>query len=204
MDFQKYCKQLAFAGYEFYRRGWVFGNSGDFSALISRNPFRLCITASENEKGSLDETNFLEIDDNDEVLQGFGFPPPTTLIHLAIYRLRSEANAVLQTHSVWDVILSDRFFENGYIKIEGYEMLKGLLGVKSHEHCEIIPIIENSQDYIALSHVVENLLRENPSIHAFLIRRNGLYTWGRNVTEAKRHVEILEFLLEVTGRNLLS
>lgn len=204
MGFQEYCKQLAFAGYEFYRRGWAFGNYGDFSALISRDPFRLCITASGNDKGSLDETNFLEIDDNDEVLQGFGRPTPTTLIHLAIYRMRSEANAILQTHSIWGIILSDRFFENGYIEIEGYEILKGLSGIQTHEHREVIPIIENSQDYVALSHVVENILRENKNIHAFFLRRNGLYTWGRTVAEAKRHVEVFEFLFEVLGRNLRS
>ncbi|HSQ21036.1 MAG TPA: class II aldolase/adducin family protein, partial [Blastocatellia bacterium] len=36
--------------------------------------------------------------------------------------------------------------------------------------------------------------------HGFLLRRHGLYTWGNDITEAKRHVEIFEFLLEVRGR----
>jgi methylthioribulose-1-phosphate dehydratase len=33
-----------------------------------------------------------------------------------------------------------------------------------------------------------------------LLRGHGLYTWGSDLAEAKRHVEILEFLLEVVGR----
>ncbi len=202
MSFQVCCKQLSLAGYEFYRRGWVLGTGGNFSAITSRNPFRLCITASGEDKGALDETNFLEIDDNDEVLQGFGRPSAETLLHLAIYRMRNNVNAVLHTHSVCGIILSDRFFENGFIEIEGYEILKGLSGVKTHEHCEVIPIIENSQDYVALSHVVENVLRENPNIHAFYLRRNGLYTWGTSIQEAKRHVEVFEFLFEVLSRKL--
>jgi methylthioribulose-1-phosphate dehydratase len=202
MGFQELCKQLSLAGYEFYRRGWVLGTSGNFSALVSRDPFRLCITASGNDKGALDETNFLEVDDNDEVLQGFGRPSAETLLHLAIYRMRPAANAILHTHSVWGTILSDYFFEAGAIEIEGYEMLKGLSGVTTHEHREIVPIVENSQDYVALSHVIENVLRENPKIHGIYLRRHGLYTWGRNVMEARRHVEIFEFLFEVLGRTL--
>jgi methylthioribulose-1-phosphate dehydratase len=47
---------------------------------------------------------------------------------------------------------------------------------------------------------VEAILTEQPNVHGFLIRRHGLYTWGRDLDEAKRHVEILEFLFEVIGR----
>jgi methylthioribulose-1-phosphate dehydratase len=43
-------------------------------------------------------------------------------------------------------------------------------------------------------------LRENRAVHGFLLREHGLYTWGATVQEAKRHVEILEFLLEAVAR----
>ncbi len=79
-------------------------------------------------------------------------------------------------------------------------MLKGLRGVCTHEHEEWLPIIENSQDMARLSRCVEERLQEHPDAHGFLLRRHGLYTWGTDLGEAKRHVEILEFLLEVTGR----
>lgn len=200
MNFQELSEKLSESGFDFYRRGWVLGTSGNFSALISQSPFRVCITASGNEKGALDETHFLEIDDNAEVLQGFGKPSAETLLHLTIYRLKSEARAILHTHSVWGTILSDVYFERGAIEIEGYEMLKGLSGVATHEHRERLPIVENSQDYRALSHVIDNTLRENPGVHGIFLRRHGLYTWGESVAEAKRHIEIFEFLFEVLGR----
>ena len=38
-------------------------------------------------------------------------------------------------------------------------------------------------------------------MHGLLIRRHGLYTWGRDLDELKRHLEVLEFLLEVVGRS---
>lgn len=195
-------EELAEIGREFYRRGWVLGTSGNFSMLLARNPQRVVVTASGLEKGKLDETDFLELDDDAEILQGFGKPSAETLIHLTIYRYLPKARSILHTHSVWGTILSDHFFEQGAINIEGYEMLKGLSGVKTHEHLEKVPIVENSQDYVALSHVIENVIRENDEIHGIYLRRHGLYTWGDSVAEARRHVEIFEFLFEVLGRQL--
>ena len=195
-------RELADAGREFYRRGWVLGTSGNFSMLLARNPLRMCVTASGMEKGRLDETNFLDLDDDAEILQGFGKPSAETLIHLTIYRFLPKARSILHTHSVWGTILSDRFFEQGAIEIEGYEMLKGLAGITTHEHLEKVPIVENSQDYVALAHVIENVIRDNPDIHGIYLRRHGLYTWGETVSEARRHVEIFEFLFEVLGRQL--
>jgi len=195
-------RELADAGREFYRRGWVLGTSGNFSMLLARKPLRICVTASGIEKGNLDETNFLELDDDAEILQGFGKPSAETLLHLTIYRFMPKARSILHTHSVWGTILSDHYFEQGAIEIEGYEMLKGLAGVKTHEHTEKVPIVENSQDYIALSHVIENVIRDTHGIHGIYLRRHGLYTWGESVAEARRHVEIFEFLFEVIGRQL--
>jgi len=53
---------------------------------------------------------------------------------------------------------------------------------------------------IGLAGSVEETLKQYPNAHGFLLRRHGLYTWGKDLVEAKRHVEILEFLLEVLGR----
>ena len=198
----KLAGELAEAGREFYRRGWVLGTSGNFSMLLARRPLRISVTASGIEKGNLDETNFLELDDDAEILQGFGKPSAETLLHLCIYRHVPRARSILHTHSVWGTILSDHFYESGFIEIEGYEMLKGLSGVTTHEHRERVPIVDNSQDYVALSHVIENVLRENPECHGIYLRRHGLYTWGETVADAKRHVEIFEFLFEVLGRQI--
>ncbi|HCA60180.1 MAG TPA: methylthioribulose 1-phosphate dehydratase [Blastocatellia bacterium] len=198
----KLAGELAEAGREFYRRGWVLGTSGNFSMLLARRPLRISVTASGIEKGNLDETNFLELDDDAEILQGFGKPSAETLLHLCIYRHVPRARSILHTHSVWGTILSDHFYESGFIEIEGYEMLKGLSGVATHEHRERVPIVDNSQDCVALSHVIENVLRENPECHGIYLRRHGLYTWGETVADAKRHVEIFEFLFEVQGRSL--
>ena len=84
--------------------------------------------------------------------------------------------------------------------IEGYEMLKGLEGVATHEHREWIPIIGNDQNMERLAVGVRRALVAEPACHAFLLERHGLYTWGQTLSQAARHIEILEFLLEAVGR----
>jgi methylthioribulose-1-phosphate dehydratase len=116
-----------------------------------------------------------------------------------IVRLRGAA-AVLHTHSVWSTVLSERFAVDRGVAVEGYEMLKGLEGVATHEHREWIPILENDQDMTRLAGAVRDALSSHPACHAFLLRRHGMYTWGDTLPQAVRHVEIVEFLLEAVGR----
>lgn len=192
---------LANIGQDFYRRGWLLGTSGNFSALVSPSPLRLLITASGMHKGLLTAEQFVQVDETGEVMAGAGRPSDETHLHLALVRQRG-AQSVLHTHSVWSTILSDAFAKLGGIKIAGYEMLKGLAGVRTHAHEEWLPILENSQDMAALAVKLEDTLLTHPHMHGFLLRGHGLYTWGQSILEAQRHVEILEFLLEVTGRTL--
>ncbi len=192
---------LARIGQDFYRRGWVLGTSGNFSAVESRDPLRLLITASGKHKGQLTADDFVQIDESATVTAGEGRPSDETHLHLTLVKRRG-AQSVLHTHSVWSTILSDAFAEHGGLKISGYEMLKGLAGVQTHQQEEWLPILENSQDIRALAETLEPLLEAQPQMHGFLLRGHGLYTWGQSIQEAHRHVEIFEFLLEVSGRKL--
>jgi len=187
-------------GSEFHRRGWVLGTSGNFSVVVDRNPLRLFITASSMDKGRLLPEQFLEVDQDGRNTQGTtARPSAETLLHIAVVRV-TGAEAVLHTHSVWSTVLSDIHAQAGGFFIEGYEMLKGLEGIETHEHREWIPILENTQDMRALASQADALLRRNPDVHGILIRQHGLYTWGKNLDSAARHVEILEFLFESVGR----
>jgi methylthioribulose-1-phosphate dehydratase len=198
-SFASVATELAALGREFYQRGWVFGTSGNFSAVISREPMRLAITSTGLDKGALDASSFIEMDESARIVRGRGKPSAEALLHVAIVR-ESGAGSVLHTHSVWSTVLSGAHAARGEVEIRGYEMLKGLEGVRTHEHREQLPILENSQDMTELSERVSKLLREDRGLHGFLLREHGLYTWGATVQEAKRHVEILEFLMEVLVR----
>ena len=190
---------LAQVASECHARGWALGTSGNFSAVVSREPLVLTITATGLDKGSLSPEGFVRVDASGATIGGSGRPSAETALHLLLANAR-RAGAVLHTHSVWSTMVSEVYADAGGLWIEGYEMLKGLEGVESHSHREWLPILENDQDMTRLAAVVEARLAQYPNVHGFLLRRHGLYTWGEGLEQAKRHLEILEFLLEVVGR----
>src|SRR5450432_1152337 len=132
-NFARLTQELADLGRSFYARGWVLGTSGNFSGVLSRDPLRLAITSTGLDKGSLLRGSFLEMDGATNVVRGAGRPSAEALLHVAIVRELS-AGAVLHTHSVFSTVLSGAFAKYDGVALEGYEMLKGLEGVGTHEH----------------------------------------------------------------------
>jgi methylthioribulose-1-phosphate dehydratase len=76
--------------------------------------------------------------------------------------------------------------------------------VKTHEHREWLPIFDNTQDIPQLAQQVAAAYTSGDSRlqHGYLIRGHGIYTWGKDLEEAYRHIEIWEFLLECLGRQI--
>ena len=202
-SFSQIASSLASTARSFYLRGWLAGTSGNLSAVVDREPLRLAMSPSGVDKGDLRAEQILMIDEGARVISEHrAKPSDESPLHLRIVK-ELGAGAVLHTHSTWNTILSDLHAADGGVAIEGYEMLKGLHGVNTHEHREWLPIIENSQDMLALADSIGDTLRKHQDAHGFLLRRHGLYSWGDDLPQAKRHVEILEFLLETVGRTLL-
>lgn len=179
-------------------RGWSLGTGGNYSVTLSHQPLRLLMSPSGVDKSGVMPRDLLEVGSRGEVVAGDGSASAETLIHVAIVEL-TGAGSVLHTHSVWNTLLS---FRGDGFNLAGYEMLKALEGVTTHQHAEHIPILENSQDMETFSEEVRQLLAADPKLHAFLMKGHGLYTWGSTLFDARRHVEALEFLFEVEGRRL--
>jgi len=191
---------LCAAARECARRGWVPATAGNFSF---RDPSgRIFITRSGLDKGAIAPADLLEIDAECLVLAGEGKPSAETALHGVIYRRFPEAGAIFHVHTVWNTLLSDRFAAQGAVSLEHYELLKALSGVETHEHRELVPILENSQEYVGLARELEAALANYAGAHGVLLRRHGLYTWGESVAGARRHLEALEFLFEVESRRL--
>lgn len=186
----------------FYERGWAFGTSGNYSVVLRPRPLRLLVTASGRDKRRLSDDDFVLVDESGLALDPAApRPSAETLLHVVLAQ-RGGVGAVLHVHTIWNTLLSDLHAARGAVRIEGYEMLKGLAGIRTHETALDVPIFENTQDIPALAAQVQAHIarRGDGPPHAFLIRRHGLYTWGADLAEARRHVEILEFLFEVVGR----
>lgn len=198
-DFDAVARDLAELARACAGRGSLPARSGNFSAVVSREPLRLAITPSGADKSALQASGILEVDADGSVRRGVGHPSAEMPIHLAIVRARG-AGAVAHTHSIWATLLSEACAAEGAVAIEGLEMLKALDGVTTHAHRETLPIVENTQDWVEGVRHVETALLRHVGSHGLLIRGHGLYTWGRGALEARRHVEALEYLLEAQGR----
>lgn len=194
--------ELRKIGRIFWKRGWSLGTSSNYSVVVGRDPLQLLVTASGKHKGRLQPADFVLVDSQgNPVTDNQPKSSAETLLH-CVAAENPQVGAVLHTHSVWASVLSDRFAPQGGILIKGYEMLKGLSGVTTHEHSEWLPIFENTQDIPALASAVREAMRDpqRPLTHGYIIRRHGIYTWGQDLQEAFRQIEIIEYLLECIGR----
>lgn len=194
-------------GRAFYDKNWNLATSSNYSAVISKDPLQVLMTASGKHKGELTTADFVLVDKNLTVIEPDGKPSSSKLrpsaeaaLHLSIAK-RDGVGSVLHTHSIWSTILSERFASQGAIVISGYEMLKALTGVKTHETTATIPIIENSQDMDAVAAHVEDRMNKGEIEHGFVLKGHGLYTWAISLGAARNQIEALEFLFEVLGRN---
>jgi len=202
-NFPEIASSLASVAKGLHARGWLLGTSGNLSAVVNPDPLRLAMSPSGIDKGEINPAQILLIDEHAHVVSDHpAKPSDESLLHIKIVKERGAA-AVLHTHSIWNTILSDLHATEAGLSIEGYEMLKGLEGVTTHEHREWLPIIENSQDIGSLAETIGETLAKNKEAHGFLLHRHGLYTWGKDLKQAKRHIEIFEFLLETVGRTHL-
>jgi methylthioribulose-1-phosphate dehydratase len=175
--------------------------SGNFSAVVGRDPLRLVVTRSGADKGALTPADFVVVDETGAAADGAtGLPSAETHIHLELVKA-AGAGAVGHTHSVAAATLSERFAADAVLVFEGYEMAKAFAGIGTHVARVSVPIVANSQDWPGAAAAAVARVRA-AGAPGFLIRRHGLYGFGKDVSEAARHLDALEYLLEVRLREL--
>jgi methylthioribulose-1-phosphate dehydratase len=181
-------------------QGWCQGTGGNFSATLSREPLRLLITRSGLHKRHLEPEGLMIVGPGGKAAEGeTARPSAEAALHTVIVE-RTGAASVLHVHSVANTLLGEHHADRGGLTLRGYEMLKGLEGITTHEAEVFMPVLRNSQDMPALAAELDRLLEDRPGAHGFLLAGHGLYTWGASLDQAHRHVEILEFLFECVAR----
>lgn len=174
-------------------KGWCPATGGNMSLRL--DDLRCLVTESGKDKGSLTEADFLLVETATNHVPSGRTPSAETGLHTLIYRLYPQIGAVLHTHSVNATVLSRVERSDGLV-LQGYEMQKSLGGQSSHLDSVIIPIFDNDQDIPRLAARVAAYAEVTPLQYGFLVRGHGLYCWGRQVAEARRHLEGLEFLFQ--------
>ncbi len=156
---------------------------------------RIAVTVSGRHKGRLTAHDVTQMDLDGRPLEDQQ-PSAEALLHARVYRLYPHVNAVLHVHSVASITLTRLLPADADVVLEGYETLKILPGIRTHESRVAIPVLNNSQDMPRLAIELESrLVGLEPPPAAFLLRGHGIYAWGSSIEEAEHVVEALEQLL---------
>jgi methylthioribulose-1-phosphate dehydratase len=185
---------IAEAGKELYALGWTPATSSNFSMRIDAE--HLAITVSGRHKGRLTPDDVMLIDLHGNALGTTLKPSAETLLHTQIYQRFPETGAVLHTHSRAQTLASKLFEDQGCIVFEDYELLKAFAGTSTHDIRMEVPVFSNTQDMPALVQEINVSLDRKALSHGYLIEGHGIYTWGRSMDEARRHLDAFEFLLQ--------
>jgi methylthioribulose-1-phosphate dehydratase len=183
--------ELIEAGRYIHSRGWVPATSGNLSARLSDG--RIAITVSGKHKGELVLDDIMLINSEGCSLDGKK-PSAEARLHTSLYSHCPAMQGVLHLHSL-NATLASRLFREELV-LEGYELLKALPGIETHESRVVIPIFPNDQDIPRLAACVERYMNSHQAVYGYIIAGHGFYTWGSSVREALRHGEALEFLFE--------
>ncbi|MGP3593910.1 methylthioribulose 1-phosphate dehydratase [Vagococcus sp. WN89Y] len=174
-------------------KGWAPATGGNMS--VRQDADWCWLSESGKDKGSLTAEDFLQVAIADNHAPSGRKPSAETALHTLIYRLYPQAGAVLHVHTVNATVLS-RVEKMAELHLHGYEMQKSLRGQSSHLDTVPVAIFDNDQDIDALAKRIESWAQRTPLRYGFLLRGHGLTCWGRDVAEARRHLEGLEFLFE--------
>lgn len=173
-------------------RGWTPATSSNFSQRMDER--HVAITVSGRDKGRLASDDIMVVDLDGRPVATDRKSSAETLLHTQLYARFADIGCVLHTHSQAQTVASRLFAAAGRVRLEGYELLKAFRGNETHETALDLPVLPNSQDMPTLARQVDALLDAQP-MWGYLIDGHGLYAWGRDMAEARRHLEAFEFLL---------
>lgn len=178
-------------GREFYRLGWATGTGG---GICIREGDRVTIAPSGVQKERMTPEQMFTIGTDGAILSRPDDPSlrpsECSSLFLAAIRLR-DAGAVIHSHSI-HAMLATLLFEREF-EISELEMVKGIEGMSYHDRL-IVPIIDNTARECDLAASLETAILAYPRTQAVLVRRHGVYVWGRDWKQAKTQAECYDYL----------
>lgn len=182
---------------QFYTLGWCTGTGGGISL---RDGERIYMAPSAVQKERIRPEHIFVLDRDGDIIERPDDPTLTLTacapLFYNAYRLR-DAGAVLHGHPVAAVMAT--LWSTDAFRIRGIEMIKGLRGHGYHDLVEI-PIIENTAHECDLADDMAAAIKAWPRADAVLVRRHGIYVWGRDWQQAKTQAECLDWLFQLAGQ----
>ncbi len=174
--------------------------SGNYSIRSKTIPEIALVSESGIDKSKFTEENFIPLNIetrkmDSEYLRSGRKSSDETDIHLSIYQI-TNAQCVLHSHLLESILFADLFKESPFATIEGLELLKGFKGIKTHETQINIPCFDNTQDIALLAEQIKPSVISEKNNYGILLRGHGIYVWGASIEEARRHLEVFEYIFK--------
>ncbi len=174
--------------------------SGNYSLRSKTSPEIALVSESGIDKSRFSEDNFLPLfyqtrTMHESVAHSNRKSSDETDIHLSLYQI-TDANCVLHSHLLDSLLFADLFQGKEFAQIKGLELLKGFRNIKTHELEINIPIFDNTQDIAGLAEIIKPAILSQKNNYGLLLRGHGIYVWGHSVEEAKRHLEVFEYIFK--------
>ncbi|KAK3675817.1 Methylthioribulose-1-phosphate dehydratase [Recurvomyces mirabilis] len=203
----------------FHTLGWVTGTGGGVSI---RHGDHIYLAPSGVQKEMMQPTDMFVMDyETKEYLRRPKVLKPSacTPLFLAAYTHRN-AGCCIHTHSQWAVLITlicesglQKPSERNVFSIKEIEQIKGIsrggsgsdevaeggrkLGNLGYHDTMMIPIIENTAHEEDLKDTLQKAIEEWPETCAVLVKRHGVYVWGKDVAQAKTQAESLDYLFQL-------
>jgi len=180
----------------FCELGWMRATSGNLSAVLGRDPFRLAVTASGVEKSTLRDDDVVVVDERGRpvAIEGLDAKRPSAeaALHAHVAAARG-AGAVVHLHALAAVVAAERWPDG--VPLERIEMVKSF--GHDADHTSIVPVIANSQSMDELAVRLDAALERagDAAAPAVIVARHGMYVWGDDLLQARHHAEGLEWAL---------
>lgn len=193
-------KKLAALVRELNSTGHNPATSGNYSLRSKTTPGIALVSESAIDKSKFTESNFLPLfvetrQMHQDYKNSGRKSSDETDIHLSIYQI-TKANCVLHSHHIDSLLFADLFKGKPFATIEGLELLKGFKGIKTHDVQINIPCFDNTQDIAGLAEQIKPSILSQENNFGLLLRGHGIYVWGDSVEEAKRHLEVFEYIFK--------
>jgi methylthioribulose-1-phosphate dehydratase len=192
---------LSFLLRDWHGRGWVSGTGGGICGPTQDGNLFLAPTGVHKELVRPDDF-FVVSPAHGRVVRepktpGLR-PSECNSIFCLIWRER-DARSVAHSHSLSAVLAGDLAADGDHLTISELEMLKGIRGL-SNRDVHRVPVIDNTAREPELVAQLSGALADERFAGSFavLVRDHGAYIWGADVWEAKRLVEVYQFLFEAT------
>ncbi len=165
-----------------YERGYIVASDGNMSARINENLY--LITPSGKRKGELKVSQILLVNNHGTVIEGNLKPSIEMWMHIWIYEVRPDVNAIVHGHPPYATAFS-------------FQMPR--------EYEPLVPEIKEHLGSFGFvpyrppgSRELAELVKEKCKDHNVLIlHKHGVVTLGENLEDAFNRLERLEFELKV-------